>query len=172
MSALPTLLDRNQRFADERHQVLPPAPRFSLIVISCMDARTDPAHLFGLAPGDALVIRNAGGRVTPEVEKQLGVLIAIIQKAGFDMPELAVVHHTSCGMQRLAPPPVRAAIGEATGIEPELIDRLAIVDPEQSLRADLEALRASPWVPQGTLVTGLLWNHESGRADTTFAEVL
>ncbi len=75
MSDLPHLLEGNRRFAEAFDQgELPIRPRLSTIVLTCLDARVDPAHLFDLQLGDALVIRNAGGRLNPAVLRDLAVL--------------------------------------------------------------------------------------------------
>ncbi len=74
MSDLETLLDRNRSFAEQfEGGDLNIRPRMATILLTCVDARVDPAHLFGLGLGDALVIRNAGGRITPAVMEDLGI---------------------------------------------------------------------------------------------------
>ena len=99
---LTTLLDRNRSFAEQfAAGNLKISPRMSTILLTCLDARVDPAHLFGLGLGDALVIRNAGGRITPAVMGDLGilsVLAAAFTQPGTSprQPELVVIHHTDC----------------------------------------------------------------------------
>ncbi len=113
---LTTLLDRNRNFAEQfAAGDLKISPRMSTILLTCLDARVDPAHLFGLGLGDALVIRNAGGRVTPAVMRDLGILgvlaAAVSQPETRAMrPELVVIHHTDCGMSRLANPAIRKQV--------------------------------------------------------------
>ncbi len=75
MSDLKELLDRNHSFATSfALGDLPIHPRMSITVLTCLDARVDPAHFLGLDLGDALVLRNAGGRVSPDVERDLALL--------------------------------------------------------------------------------------------------
>ena len=96
------LLDRNRRFAEQFEAGdLAIRPRMSTIILTCLDARVDPAHLFGLGLGDAVVMRNAGGRITSAVMRDLGILSVLAA----NMPgpralqrELVVIHHTDCGM--------------------------------------------------------------------------
>ncbi len=70
-----TLIDRNLEFANSFNQGdLTLLPRLSMLVLTCLDARVDPAHLFGLELGDAVVMRNIGGRVTDDVIEQIAIL--------------------------------------------------------------------------------------------------
>ena len=68
------LLDRNRKFVEQFEGNLAIRPRMSTIILTCLDARVDPAHLFGLGLGDAVVIRNGGGRITRAVMGDLGIL--------------------------------------------------------------------------------------------------
>ena len=149
MSDLPQLLEGNRRFAYRFNQGgLPIHPRRSTIVLTCLDARVDPAHIFDLKLGDALVIRNAGGRVTPAVARDLAVLGLLPTGLPGDAAvtlELAIVHHTDCGMSRFADPAARRALAQRIGIEPdEVATTMAIADPAQSVRDDIARLRTTP----------------------------
>ncbi len=114
-----TLLDRNRCFAEQFEAGdLKISPRLSTIVLTCLDARVDPAHFFGLGLGDAVVIRNAGGRITPAVMRDLGilgVLAAAVSQPGTSprRPGLVVIQHTDCGMSRLAYPAIQDCRGRA-----------------------------------------------------------
>ena len=92
MTDLNTLLDRNQSFSEQFEAGdLNIRPRMSTILLTCVDSRVDPAHLFRLGLGDAVVIRNAGGRITPAVMADLailGILAANMPGAGAMQPEL------------------------------------------------------------------------------------
>jgi hypothetical protein len=78
MSEINNLYDRNHRFAVGFDQAeLAILPRFSTVILTCIDARVDPAHFLDLKLGDAIVLRNAGGRVTEAVERELAILFAI-----------------------------------------------------------------------------------------------
>ncbi len=114
------LLDRNRSFAEQFEAGdLTIRPRMSTIILTCVDARVDPAHLFGLGLGDAIVIRNAGGRITRAVMGDLGilsVLAANMPGPSAMQPELVVIHHTDCGLSRLANPAIQEQVAERLGL--------------------------------------------------------
>ena len=93
MTTVSTLLERNERSL-AHHQPLPMKAALNTMVISCLDPRSDPAHVLGLEAGDALVIRNAGGRITADVERHIAMLAAMAKSMGLPMFELVIVHHT------------------------------------------------------------------------------
>ena len=104
MTTFDTLIERNQEFAAHHFpKDLPLMPTLRAIIIGCVDPRVDPAHVFGLGPGEAIVIRNVGGRITPATLETMGMLGRIAQgeggpPAGF---HLVVLHHTQCGIAHL-----------------------------------------------------------------------
>ncbi len=167
------LIARNAEYA-QTHQARPPLPTLNTIVVSCVDARVDPAHLLGLAPGEAVVLRNAGGRVTAEVEQDIGLLIAMASKAlgRPATPEIVLIHHTQCGVEMLANPEVSAALGDATQIPAATLQARAIDGHEASLRADMQRLSASPHVPSGPVVSAVRYDQTTGRAELLFSEAL
>lgn len=165
MTDLDTLLDRNADYA-RSHEPLGLMPRMTTLVISCLDARVDPAHILGLRPGDSLVLRNAGGRVTGAVEQEIALLAAMVKKVAPDARlALVLIHHTDCGMEKLARPEAAAGVAAAAGLEPERVAALAIHDHGDSLREDVARLKASALVPAGLSVTALRWDHRTGAAD-------
>src|SRR5271155_1733644 len=114
MSNLDHLLQRNKEFAAQQSAagtLMPSLPRampnVKALIIGCADMRVDPAHVLGIKPGEAVVLRNIGGRVTPGTLRMLGLLGRIGQVAG-EIPGgsndfyLIVLHHTDCGITRLA----------------------------------------------------------------------
>src|ERR1700742_5383766 len=114
MNNLDNLLERNKDFAARQSAagtLMPSLPRalpnVKAIVIGCADMRVDPAHVLGIKPGEAVVIRNIGGRITPGLLEQLGLLGGIGEVAG-EIPggggefHLIVLQHTDCGITRLA----------------------------------------------------------------------
>ncbi len=167
MSDLDTLYDRNEVFARTFDQGdLPILPRRPTIVLTCVDSRVDPAHFLGLELGDTLVLRNLGGRVTDDVEQSVALLLGMTRLvAGASAPafSVAIVHHTDCGLERIAAPGPRQALGQSTGLEPGLLEALAISDHETSLMDDIERLRASDLVPPELLVSAHLYDVRSGR---------
>ena len=166
MSELTNLMDRNQQFAAQYENGLSLIPRFSTVVLTCLDARVDPVHYFGLELGDAAVIRNAGARVSRDLELDLGVLWTLISKiAGdkFQGFELAIIQHTDCGYERLANPELQNALSNKLGVDKGEIAALANVDHVASIREDIEKLRRSTLVPSELVVSGHIFDVEDGR---------
>ena len=105
MADVQTLIDRNLEFSASFDQGdLAILPRLSTLVLTCLDSRVDPAHFFGLQLGDAVVMRNIGGRVTDGVIEQIAILRALAGLVGGGALEVAIVHHTDCGAQPLRQP--------------------------------------------------------------------
>ena len=170
MADMQTLIDRNHDFASSFNQGdLPLLPRLSTLVLTCLDARVDPAHLFGLELGDAVVMRNIGGRVTDEVIAQIGILRGLAVVAGGGGLEVAIVHHTDCGASRFANPQVRQRLGQAAGTGEAAIERLAITDPQTSVAEDLDRLRAAPILPDELVVAGYVYDVTDGHVRETVA---
>ncbi len=172
MSDLQTLLERNQQFAGEYESGLTILPKFFTIILTCVDARIDPAHYLGVELGDALVFRNAGGRVTDDLELDLGVLWMLgAGMAGENFPglSLAVVQHTDCGLERLAKPELAAALTKRLGLEQAQIDGLVNTDHAQRIREDIERLRKSSLVPKGMIVSGHIYRVENGTIEEVVA---
>ncbi|MBE9554394.1 MAG: carbonic anhydrase, partial [Proteobacteria bacterium] len=98
MSNTTTLLDHNRQFASDFSAAdLPILPRLRTVVLTCGDSRVDPAHVLGLELGDAVVIRNNGGRVTPAVVHEIAALAFIVAKMDGGEPgpfELVIMQHT------------------------------------------------------------------------------
>ena len=163
---LTTLLERNQKFAEQFDAGdLAIRPRMSTIILTCLDARVDPVHLFGLKLGDALVIRNAGGWITPAVLRDLailGVLGANLPGPSTVQLELVVVRHTDCGMARLANPAIQLQVADKLGLTIDEVADMAITDPATSVRADIERLRATPGTPEQLIVSGLVYDVADG----------
>ncbi len=169
MADLKTLLDRNRSFAERFEDGdLNVRPRMSTILLTCVDARVDPAHLFGLALGDAVVIRNAGGRITPAVMGDLavlGVLAANLPGTGARQPQLVVIHHTDCGLGRLANPPIQQQVAKRLGLSDDEVAAMAVTDPTNTVQADIERLRHTPGTPDALIVTGLVYDVGTGTID-------
>ncbi len=160
------LLERNGTFAaDFTGAELPIQPRFGQLVLSCVDARTDPAHYLGLESGDALVMRTLGGRVTDGAEQDIAVLASLMTAIGGpDGPglDVLIVHHTDCGLERLADEGRRSKLSQMSGIDESVFDALAIHDHDAALEADVLRLRGSKILPESGPVSGYLYHHASG----------
>lgn len=152
------VVERNAAFAaafDDRGAAKVPARQ--LVVVTCMDARVDAWRALGLGPGDAHVLRNAGGRVSADVERSVAV-----SAAALGTRRVAVVHHTDCGM--LGPEDgIRDAVATRTGrAVPAGTRFLAFDDAEESVREDVRLLRESPLVPDDVALAGFLYDVGTG----------
>jgi carbonic anhydrase len=163
MTTLDTLLERNQDFAShDFSKDLSMMPTLRTIIISCVDPRVDPAHLFGLGPGEAIVIRNVGGRITPATLQTMGMLGRIAQgeggpPAGF---HLVVLQHTHCGIAHLEGHPDMLA--SYFGIGQEGLLAKEVTDPHAAVAVDVAALKAIPALPGNWLVSGLVYDVTTG----------
>src|SRR4051812_18506975 len=119
---------------------MPPGRKFAVLV--CMDARIDPAQVLGLQEGDAHVIRNAGGRASPDALRSL-----IISYKLLGTREFLVIHHTDCGMLTFSNDQIREMLARDTGADASAIDFLPFGDLEQSVRDDVQTIRSAPLIP-------------------------
>ena len=142
-------------FGDRGTLALPPARRFG--ILTCMDARLDPAKYAGLSEGDAHVIRNAGGRASDDAIRSLVISYKLLGTS-----EWFVIHHTDCGMEKITDEGFRVELEEATGIVPEFpIESFASVD--DSVRRSLERVRRSPFIPHRDAVRGFVYDVDTHR---------
>lgn len=164
-TSVTTLLDRNERYAAQRHRELPFLPRLNLCVVACPDPRSDPAIVLGLEPGDAAVVRAAAGRISPIVLQQLLFLQAAGAAAGQSATglELVLMAHTDCAITRLLGPEHRPGLAGFLGCTEAELDAKSVGDPEGAVRVDIEALAANPFIPSTLAVTGLVFEVQSGR---------
>ena len=175
---LSEVLDANAKYAagfgDKSKLAMPPARRFA--VLTCMDARLDPAKFAGLAEGDAHVIRNAGGRASDDAIRSLVISYKLL-----GTQEFFVIHHTNCGMEFFTNDVIRGLlnssletaelgangfrdVGNGPGSRAgEFIEWLTIKDQKQAVRDDVERIRNHPLVPQSIPVYGYIYDVSSGR---------
>lgn len=132
-------------------------PTRKLAVVTCMDARIDPLRVLGLDPGQAVIIRNAGGRVDDGV---IGELIVARHLLGVD--RVAVIAHTNCRMIAASADEIRDRIREAGGPDTRAIDFPTTPHPEIGVRADLERVRSSEFLPD-LEAAGFVYDVETGR---------
>jgi len=169
VSNLDVLLARNRAFAGSGgHHDVPLNPRQQLFVITCLDPRTDPAAFLGLQGGDAMVIRNAGGRVSPAVIDDVAFISYLAENMAPDGPlfEVAVVHHTGCGTGLLANDEFRHGLVQRTGLDERDLLATAVVDPAQTVRTDVERLLSSDLLPARLSVSGHVYTLATGLVDT------
>lgn len=175
---LDEVLAANERFANDfgDRAALPIQPARSLAILTCMDARLDPAKFVGLADGDAHVIRNAGGRASDDAIRSL-----VISYKLQGTREWFVIHHTECGMETFTDEDMRGLLAKslepATGdqngwrdtgrgsgsTEGEFIDWLTFSDNVKSVVADVRRIRSHPLVPGYVRIYGYIYDVKTGR---------
>jgi carbonic anhydrase len=161
-------------FGAKGNLALPPARRFA--VLTCMDARLDPAQFAGLREGDAHVIRNAGGRASDDAIRSLVISYKLLGTR-----EWFVIHHTDCGMEyftdgimrELLSSSLETAVLDAGGFrdvgkgpgstEARYIDWLTIEDRAQAVLEDVGRIRRHPLVPATIPVYGYLFDVKTGK---------
>ncbi|RDW74023.1 carbonic anhydrase-1 [Coleophoma crateriformis] len=154
----------NEKYAStftKGHLALPPAKKYA--VVTCMDARIDPAAAYGIELGDAHIIRNAGGNA----QDALRSLVISEQLLGTE--EILLVKHTGCGMltfdNATAAGLVRQNLGDA-GVK-ELArfagDFQTFADLEAAVRSDVEFLKGSPLIPETVAISGWIYAVETGK---------
>ncbi len=172
MNTLDRLLQRNKEFAAQQSaagtlmpSLAPAMPNVKAMIISCADMRADPAHVLGIKPGEAVVLRNIGGRITPGLLEQLGLLGRIGQVAG-EAPggggefHIIVMQHTDCGIARLAGE--SAMLAHYFQIQEGALKAKEVGDPRAAVAVDVAALRAIPAFPAAWLISGLVYNVATG----------
>jgi carbonic anhydrase len=170
MSAFDELVRRNREYADAGGVGdLMPAPRTGVMVVTCMDPRVEPAAFLGVGEGDAMVIRNSGGRMNDSTIADIAMVDAIRAAMGgaTGRPlEIAVVHHTKCGSAMLANEDFRRGFSAQTGISEGELTAAAVADPYATVRADVERLKSSPLATDRIVVSGHVLDLETGLVET------
>jgi carbonic anhydrase len=162
-------LQRNRAFAATgSHEGAVVFPRLRLFVITCLDPRVDPAHFLGLAVSDAMVVRNVGGRVTPEVINDVAFIGQLAEGVLPDGPlfEVAVIHHTQCGTGALADDAFRHRYAERIGAEESALREHAVLDPAVTVTRDVERLRCAPAISPRVTVSGHVYDVVTGLVET------
>src|SRR3989442_1647104 len=136
---------------------LPMPPGRHVAVLTCMDARLDPARALGLEEGDAHVIRNAGGRASDDALRSLAISQQLLGTR-----EIVVIHHTDCGMLTFTNEQLRAKLQQDLGADASAVDFLPFSDLERSVRDDVERLRASPLLLKDAPIAGLVYDVKTG----------
>ena len=169
MTKMIPLLQRNKRFAASYTPGPLGPPAAQVVIVACLDHRVDPAIILGLQIGEAVVIRNVGGRVTPAVVDDIAYLAFLAgqlfgaQVAAQRLFEVAVVHHTQCGTGFLADPGFRHRAAESTGMPEAALEAAVVADPDASVRADVERLLAVPSLSPQVSVSGHVYDIATGR---------
>ncbi len=166
--------DYTRSFGSKSELALPPARHFA--ILTCMDARLDPARYAGLSEGDAHVIRNAGGRASDDAIRSLVISYKLLGTR-----EWFVIHHTNCGMEFFSDEVMRGLlansletaelgaqgfrdVGKGPGsAEGQFIDWLTITDATQAVVDDVTRIRRHPLVPKTIPIYGYIYDVKTGR---------
>ncbi|WP_035984454.1 beta-class carbonic anhydrase [Leptolyngbya sp. KIOST-1] len=161
-------------FGDKGSLPMPPGRRFA--VLTCMDARLDPAKFAGLSEGDAHVIRNAGGRASDDAIRSLVISYKLLGTR-----EWFVIHHSDCGMETFTDAVIRGLlassletakvdadgwhdVGQGPGSdEGDFISWLTIADQAKSVAEDVARIRNHPLVPGDIPIYGYIYDVKSGQ---------
>src|SRR6185503_6955438 len=162
-----------ETFGEKSNLPMPPGRHFA--ILTCMDARLDPAKFAGLTEGDAHVIRNAGGRASDDAIRSLVISYKLLGTR-----EWFVIHHTNCGMETFNDETMRGLLASSlktasvdeTGwhdsgagpgsTEGDYIDWLTIKDQTESVAADVRRIRSHPLVPPEIPIYGYVYDVKSG----------
>lgn len=156
MTATENLVERNSFRAGTGPGPMASPPSLHLAVVACMDARLDPVQLLGLRPGEAHVIRNAGGVVTEDVIRSLAV-----SQRKLGTTEVLLLHHTKCGMATFTDEEFWSELQEATGLRPTWAVE-TFRDAESDVRQSMERLRRNPFLTNTTSVRGFVVDIDTG----------
>jgi len=165
MPAHTEFVSHNQGYADAFGQKgsLPLKPAKKLAIVTCMDARINVYAELGIQEGDAHIIRNAGG-VARDALRSI-----VISQRLLGTREIAVFHHTDCGMLTFKTPHLRQLVKDASPSDPKVaaevdkLDFLEFPNLEESLRDDVKYLKEHPLVLPDTVVTGWVYEVETGK---------
>ena len=160
MSVIDEVVGANRAYAEHfalGH--LPTPPARGLVVVSCMDARQAMFSMLGLKPGDALILRNAGGIVTEDVIRSL-----IVAHHLLSAHEVMIINHTECGLLTFKDEEMRSRLHQATGTKAATPRRFyAFSDLEQNIRAQVQKAKSHPWLPADLVVRGFIYDVKTGR---------
>ncbi|MBM9466300.1 beta-class carbonic anhydrase [Nakamurella leprariae] len=156
MTAIEELLRRNEALAMQHPYWIGPRPKLKVAVVMCMDARIDAHAAFRLQPGEAHLMRNAGGVVTDDIVRSL----AISQHA-LGTEEIMVIHHTDCGLATLQEDDFRAKLATFAGYRPTWAVQ-AFKDPHDSVAESLRRITDSPFLLHRDRVRGFVFDVQSG----------
>jgi carbonic anhydrase len=157
VSALEHLTHDNERYLETFPGPRPLRPRLRLAVVTCMDSRLDLFGALGLNVGDAHLLRNAGGMITEDMLRSLA-----LSQRKLGTREIAVIHHTDCGMYNLDDVAFRAEIAAETG-RPPTWDVPGFTDYEQAVREAVNDVRACEWLPCRDDVSGFVFDVSTAR---------
>ena len=157
MSVTDELLANNARYAESFTGPLPLPPSKHIAVLACMDARLDVYRVLGLAEGESHVIRNAGGVVTDDAIRSLAISQRLL-----GTKEIVLIHHTDCGMLTFTDEEFRSSIEQEVGSRPAWHSE-AFPEVEADVKASLQRIRDSAFIPDRSSVRGFVFDVATGR---------
>ncbi|MBJ7459198.1 MAG: carbonic anhydrase [Thermoleophilaceae bacterium] len=152
------ILAANSAYAADHEELANGRARRGLAIVTCIDTRIDPLEAFGLIPGDAKVIRNAGARVTDDVLRTL-----IIASHVLGVNRIALIQHTDCGIANNTQESLTGIVEAQTGESVGDLDFLAIDDQISTLHADSAKIRQCSLLPEGMEVGEFIFDVHSGK---------
>jgi len=153
MSTIDTYLERNARYAESTAEpALPVPPSKKLTIVTCMDARMDICALLGLEPGDAHILRNAGGVVTDDMIRSL-----MLSQRLLGTREIMLIHHTECGALMFTDDELKAEVERETGVRPPFALE-SFADLDDDVRQSIARIQTSPFVPHKDSVRGFVYD--------------
>jgi carbonic anhydrase len=158
MAVIDELVQNSEHYAQQFDKGdLPLPPGRGVAVVACMDARLIPSKVLGLEEGDAHIIRNAGGLAKDALRS------LVLSQRLLGTSEIAVIHHTDCGMLTFRNEDVHQKTQEDLGADSSDIDFLPFGDLDQSVRDDVEFLKSSPLIADGTEIRGFVYDVKTGK---------
>ena len=137
---------------------IPAAWSRNVAILTCMDARVDPMKLLRLQPGEAHIIRNAGGRATADAITSLVASATLL-----DTPDILVIHHTDCAIGKVTNEQLREQARRKSNVDVSRLDFLAFTDLDESVREDVAKIVTSPFIDNDVVVTGLVFDVSTGQ---------
>lgn len=157
--AFADLIAANSVYAEKFHGGhLEPVAARGLAIITCMDSRISPLEVLGLEPGDAKILRNAGGRVTDDVLRTLVLAVYLL-----GVTRVLVMPHTHCRMAQSTEEQIHALIAQRHGVDTSAISFETIGEPIKTLCADVNSIRSHPLLPRSLVVAGAIYDVSTGR---------
>ncbi len=157
MTVTDTLVENSKRYEqgfDKGDLPLPPGKKIA--ALACMDARLNPYGVLGLEEGDAHVIRNAGGVVDDDAIRSLTISQNLL-----GTEEIVLIHHTDCGMLTFTDEELAQKLEDEIGERPTW-SALAFSDPDADVRAGIEKIRSTPFIPHTDSVRGFVYDVHTG----------
>lgn len=160
MSAIDDVLKAHQAYAEQfAWGDLPSPPSRKLAVLACMDARMIVSQILGLRPGEAHILRNAGGIVTEDVLRSL-----LISHYLLGTQEFMIIEHTDCGLLTFTDEDLLRQLQQQTGTAAVSPTRFfAFRDLRQNVREQIQKVRSHPWIPADLVVRGFIYDVRTGR---------